>query len=233
MTDHGQESTVPGALLLRLSIAGVLLLALIGLALAWSWSPLRQWLDVALIVGKLEDYGRAFGPIAATLGFAAALVVAVPLTFLTLVALVAFGPVTGFFISLAAAALGAAVTFLLGKILGHDIVRRIGGARLNLVSERLSKRGVLAVIAVRMVPVAPFAIVNMFAGASHLRLRDMIVGTVIGMTPGALLMMFFVNQIVDALKHPGLTTVAVAVVLIFLVVGGVLALRKWLTRERL
>ncbi len=233
MTDHGQESTVPGALLLRLSIAGVLLLALIGLALAWSWSPLRQWLDVALIVGKLEDYGRAFGPIAAVFGFAAALVVAVPLTFLTLVALVAFGPVKGFFISLAAAALGAAATFLLGKILGHDIVRRIGGARLNLVSERLSQRGVLAVIAVRMVPVAPFAIVNMFAGASHLRLRDMIVGTVIGMTPGALLMMFFVDQIVDALKHPGLTTVAVAVVLILLVVGGVLALRKWLARERL
>lgn len=220
------------ALRLRLLILALILLILVGLAISWSWSPLRQWLDIAVIVDALKWYGQAFGPVLATLGFAAALTLAVPLTFLTLVTLVAFGPIQGFFISIAAAALGAAVTFLLGKILGHEIVRRLGGTRVNLVSERLSRRGILAVVAVRMVPVAPFAIVNMIAGATHLSLRDMLLGTVVGMTPGTLLMMFFVDQIVDAIKRPGIAAFAIAVGLILLIVGGIFGLRKWLYTER-
>lgn len=233
MADQRRPGSVPAALQIRLLIAGLVLVALVGLAFAWSWSPLREWLDISLVVGKLEHYGRAFGPLVAVIGFSAALVVAVPLTFLTLVTIVAFGPVKGFFISLAAATLGAAVTFLMGKVLGHEIVRRIGGPKVNLVSERLSKRGIVAVIAIRMVPVAPFAIVNMIAGASHLRLRDMLLGTAVGMTPGALVMMFFVDQIVEGLKRPGIATAAIGIVLILLVVAGFFALRKWLASERL
>lgn len=189
---------------------------------------MRQWLDVAVIVAKLEQFGRAFGPWVAIFGFAAALVVAIPLTFLTLVTLVAYGPGAGFFISISAATLGAAVTFLLGKFLGHEVVRRIGGENVNLVSQRLSKRGILSVIAIRMVPIAPFAIVNMIAGATHLRLRDMLIGTLIGMTPGTLVMMFFVDQIVEALKQPTAITAVIVGVLALLVVVGVVMARKWL-----
>jgi uncharacterized membrane protein YdjX (TVP38/TMEM64 family) len=189
---------------------------------------MKQWLDVSVIVANLEQYGRELGPVIAVLGFTAALVVAIPLTFLTLVALVAYGPGSGFFISIAAATLGAAITFLLGKLLGHEVVRRIGGQKVNAVSQRLSKRGILSVIAIRMVPVAPFAIINMIAGATHLRLRDMLVGTLIGMTPGTLLMAFFVDQVVDALKRPTLLPMVVGVLAACLIVAGIWGLRKWL-----
>ncbi len=189
---------------------------------------MRQWLDVSLIVTKLEQFGQAFGPVLATLGFAGALTVAIPLTFLTLVTLVAFGPGQGFLISVVGATLGAALTFLAGKMLGHEVVQRIGGPKVNQVSERLSSHGILAVVAVRMVPIAPFAIVNMIAGATHLRLRDMVLGTAIGMTPGTLVMMFFVDQIIEAVKNPNLTTVLIGGVLTALIVGGIFGMRKWL-----
>ena len=52
------------------------------------------------------------------------------------------------------------------------------------------------------------------------------------MTPGTLLMMFFVDQIVDAIKRPGIAAFAIAVVLILLIVGGIFGLRKWLYTER-
>ena len=214
----------------RLVFLAMALLALLGLASAWSWSPLRGWLDAGRIVSALEHLGQSIGPVAAILGFGMALTLAVPLTFLTLVAILAFGPAAGFFYSMAAALLGAAVSFWIGERLGHDVVQQLGGVRVNRVSQRLASHGVLSVIAVRMVPIAPFAIVNMIAGASHLSLRDLLIGTAIGMTPGTLVMMFFASQIVEALKNPSLLTYLMGLSMLLLIVGGAWGLRRWVRR---
>ena len=206
------------------------LAALLALAAAWSWSPLKEWLDVDRIVGTLQRLGQSFGPVAAVAGFALAVSLAVPLTFLTLVTLVAYGPLAGFFCSLAGAVIGAAITYGMGTLLGREVVQRLGGARLNLISERLGQRGLLAVIAIRMVPIAPFAIVNMVAGSSHIRLRDMLLGTAIGIAPGTLAMMLFVDQIVQALKNPGPTTWLLLGGTALLIGGGLWALRRWVRK---
>lgn len=213
---------------LRLAILIVVLVALLGLASAWSWSPLSQWLDAARITDAVEQMGQSIGPFAAILGFSLALTLAVPLTFLTLVAVVAFGPTAGFFYSIAGAILGASISFGMGVMLGRDVLQRLGGVRVNHISRRLAKHGVLSVIAVRMVPIAPFAVVNMIAGATHLRLRDLLLGTAIGMTPGTLGMTLFAGQIVDALKNPSPLTWAIAFVMLALIALGIWGLRRWL-----
>ncbi|KQP43254.1 TVP38/TMEM64 family protein [Pseudorhodoferax sp. Leaf274] len=206
------------------------LAVLLGLAAAWTWSPMREWLDVDRIVHGLQALGQAFGPVAAVAGLSLALVLAVPLTFLTLVTLVAFGPWTGFLTCMAGALLGAAASHGLGALLGREAVQRLGGPRVNAVSQRLADHGLLAVVAIRMVPVAPFAIINMVAGASHISLRHMLLGTLIGMAPGTLVMAFFVDQIVAALRNPGpLTYALIAGTLLFIVCAGVAA-RRWVRR---
>lgn len=212
----------------RLALLAGALALLAALAAAWSWSPLRAWLDLARIVSELEQVGRSYGPLAAIGGFAAAISLAVPLTFLTLVAIVAFGPWTGFIYSMAGALIGAAITFLAGKLLGHEAVRHLGGARVNNISQRLASRGLLAVIAIRLVPVAPFAIVNLIAGASHIRLRDLLLGTAIGMLPGTLGMMLFVDQIIEAMRRPSAVTALIGLLMALLIGLGVWALRRWL-----
>ncbi|MEO5797158.1 MAG: VTT domain-containing protein [Rhodoferax sp.] len=193
--------------------------ALVGLAVAWSASPLRQWLDADRIVGGLQQLGATFGPVAAVLGFALASILVVPLGFLTLVALVAFGPWLGMATTFAGALLGAMASYGLGHLLGNPVLQKLGGERVNTVSRRLAERGLLAVIAVRIVPIAPFAIVNMVAGASHIRLRDMVLGTALGMAPGTVVMAFFVDQIVAAFRQPG--PLAAAIVLGLLALAGV------------
>jgi uncharacterized membrane protein YdjX (TVP38/TMEM64 family) len=211
----------------RLRMLVLILVGLVALAVAWSWSPLRDWLDADRIVSGLQHLGQSMGPLAATLGFACALALAVPLTFLTLVAIVAFGPWAGFCYIMAAAALGSSVSFLIGKYLGHAALVRLAGPKANAVSQRLGNHGILAVIAIRMVPIAPFAVVNMIAGASHLRWRDLVIGTVLGMAPGTLVMMLFIDRIVDALKNPGPTTLLLGALMLGLIVGGLWGARKW------
>ncbi|MGN5480121.1 TVP38/TMEM64 family protein [Cupriavidus basilensis] len=63
-------------------------------------------------------------------------------------------------------------------------MQRFGGRRLNRLSQRVGQHGVLAMVALRLVPVAPFTLVNLVVGASRIRLRDCLLGTAIGMSPG-------------------------------------------------
>ena len=42
----------------------------------------------------------------------------------------------------------------------------------------------LAVAAIRLVPIAPFTFVNFAAGASAIKLVDYVAGTLVGMLPG-------------------------------------------------
>jgi uncharacterized membrane protein YdjX (TVP38/TMEM64 family) len=218
------------ALRVKLPMLIGVILILLGLAMAWSWSPLRHWLDLDRLVALVRQLGTAFGPVAATFFFALALTLAVPLTILTLVVIVAFGPITGFLCSVLGALAAAVLSYGLGAALGRDVVRRLAGARVNALSQRLAQRGLLAVIAVRMVPVAPFAIVNMIAGASHIRLQDLLLGTLLGMTPGTLAMAVFVDQIIEAMKRPSQTRLALLLGSLALIGVGLWYARRWARR---
>lgn len=208
----------------------LVVLVLLGLAVAWSWTPLRAWLDLDLIVAQLRRLGQSFGPLAAIVGFALALTVAIPLTFLSLVAVVAFGPWAGVGCALAGGLLGAAISYALGYLLGREVLERMAGARINLLSRRLARRGLLAVVLVRLVPVAPFAVVNMVAGASHIRLRDLLLGSAIGMAPALLAMAFFIDQIEAALRSPTPLTFVLLALTVALIVGGAWLAQRWLRR---
>jgi phospholipase D1/2 len=81
----------------------------------------------------------------------------------------------------------------------RDMVRAIAGTRLNTLSRALRQRGLLAITAIRLVPVAPFAVENVVAGAIHIRARDYLLGTFFGMLPGELASTIFGQQLQAAL----------------------------------
>lgn len=215
----------------RLAILVTVMVSIVMLALAWSFSSLREWLDVDRIVLALRQLAGAYGLPIAALAFAGALTFAVPLTFLTLVVVVAFGPLSGFVCAMVGAQIGASCSYGLGAALGRDIVRKLGGERVNRISKQLAQKGLLAVIAVRLVPVAPFAVVNMIAGASHIRLRDLLLGTLLGMAPGTFAIALFVETILDAMRNPSPTSGIAVVVTLLLIAAGIWAAKAWLRRN--
>jgi uncharacterized membrane protein YdjX (TVP38/TMEM64 family) len=70
---------------------------------------------------------------------------------------------------------------------------------------------VIAIATIRLVPVAPFTVVNLVAGASAIRPFDYVAGTALGMLPGLVVLSVLGHQIVRILTHP--TPVAVALLL--------------------
>lgn len=106
-----------------------------------------------------------------------------PKTVFTLAAGAVFGVVAGVAIVVAGAMLGAVAAFGLGRWLGRDAVRRIAGRRAGALDVRLARRGLWAVMFLRLVPVVPFTAVNYLAGCTSVRVRDFLLGTAVGILP--------------------------------------------------
>ena len=103
---------------------------------------------------------------------------------------VIFGPMVGFFYAWLATVFSSYVGFMVGHFMGHKVVRKYGGERMNRVSQMLGENGIFASILVRVIPTAPFAVVNLVAGASHINFMHFAIGTVIGVIPKAALLAY-------------------------------------------
>jgi len=132
---------------------------------------------VAVMVGLpdlagLRDYVAALGPSAPAvfvLLYAAATLAPLPKNVMSAVAGLVFGLAAGIGVVLVAAMLGASTAFVLGRALGRDAVERFTGTRVERVDQLLRRRGILAVIGLRLVPVLPFTAINYAAGLTAVR----------------------------------------------------------------
>src|SRR6185295_9528014 len=98
---------------------------------------------------------------------------------ITLFAVLAFGPWLGFGYSLGGLLIAALSTYAIGRALDPQRVVRMMGPRLVGITDVLRRRGLLAMTAMRLVPLAPFAIEGLAAGALRIRLWHFAVGSAI------------------------------------------------------
>lgn len=96
-----------------------------------------------------------------------------------------FGTAAGTLISIIAAVLGAVAAFSLARRIAGDAVLRIGGARVRRIAEVVGRRGFISVLYARIVPGAPYTLVNYAGGLSPVKLGDFTLATAIGVAPRA------------------------------------------------
>jgi phospholipase D1/2 len=205
------------------------LLALGALAAAWRFTPLRESLDTGAVLSAAARLRESpLAPIGVLGGYAVGGLLMVPITLLIAVTALTFPPLPAFLLALAGASGSAAVGFGLGRLLGRDTLRRVAGGRLNRVSRRLARRGTLAVVAARLLPLGPFTMVNAVAGATHIDFRDFLKGTVVGLTPGILAMVVFADGLERTALHPDLTSLGWLAAVLLAIVLGFAVVRRWL-----
>ena len=96
---------------------------------------------------------------------------------------IVFGPQMGAFYAWLATMTSATLTFGLGHFLGARWVLRFGGQRVERTVNFLARRGILASGLIRVVPSAPFIVINAAAGAAHIPILKYWVGTGVGIIP--------------------------------------------------
>lgn len=218
----------------RLLGIGLFLAVVFGLLAMWRWTPMGEWLDldIAARAGQWLD-AQPLTPLLVMVVYVLAGLAGVPITLMIVATVMVFGPWAGMAYALIGAQLSALAAFGLGQLLGQDAVRRIAGSRVNRLSSALGKRGVLTIATLRIVPVAPFIVINVIAGVSEIRLRDFAIGSLLGMTPGVVAIAFLADRMVAFLRDPSLTSVAVLVAVVVVVVSGLVGLRKLLRGKRI
>ena len=141
---------------------------------------------------------RANGPwgLAAVVGaFAVLAFVGVPQVALIAAAVAILGPVRG----------GgyAWIATMISAMIGYGIGRAVGAAsglddpRLARFLRWMEKNGLLASLGVRLVPLAPFALINIAAGAARIGVFDFVVGSALGIIPKITLTAFAGGMLAD------------------------------------
>jgi len=221
MEMSGRRAIFPTASAVKLATA---LAIVLGLTLAWNFTPLSEFLDSKTIEATMAEFASSTWAPAYVVGaFVLGGLVAFPLILLIAGTAAAFGPVLGFAYAAAGSLASALFTYFIGAWLGRDTLESVLGPRLNRIRARVQRSGILAVAAIRLVPIAPFTIVNMVAGANGINPSHYTIGTALGLLPGLLMLSVIGSQIMDIIFNPslgGLALLAAGIAAWIIVVFG-------------
>jgi uncharacterized membrane protein YdjX (TVP38/TMEM64 family) len=153
------------------------------------------------------------------------------LTVLVVASAAAFGPFLGFVYSAIGSLASAVLTYFVGLYVGQEPLKQLLGKRLDKTRKRIARHGVIAVAAIRLVPISPFTIVNLAAGASRIPVTDYVLGSILGLLPGLIVLSLLGSQIFAILADPTLASVGLLVLAVAawvaVTVGGQYFLRRY------
>ena len=205
-----------------------------GVGLVFVFGAAALGLDGAASVERWMGAGVR-GPWALPLAigaFAGLAFLGVPQFVLIAAAVVAFGPWAGFAYSWIGTMVSSAVGFWLGRRFGARVLRDYGGEGVARFTALVGRNGLLASLMVRLVPSAPFIVVNMAAGVTPMPLWTFLVGTGVGIVPKIALTTFAGNAVIRGLAGQGSGHWVVLAAIAGLWIAAALAARAWLRRRQ-
>src|SRR5688572_27190474 len=184
---------------------------MLALAAAWHWTPLKDVAQPGSIARWLDDSaGTVWMPLVVALVYVGASLVMFPNTVLCLAVVLALGPLAGTAYAFGGSLVAAIVGYAMGR-LGGKRVAKLRVHAVERVSAELRRGGFVQVLALRLLPVAPFSATNILSGAARVRLLPFVAATAVGIAPYILAFGLFGRQARRLLSTPDVSDVAVMV----------------------
>jgi phospholipase D1/2 len=181
----------------------VILLLLFALPAIWSWTPLSHWINLATIIGWQESVRNQPAAFYLVVGaYLLGSLVLFPVTILNVATVLTFGPILGNIYALAGWLASAAMGYGIGRSTGRKMVQKLARAWLDRLIRPAGRHGFLTVLTLRIFPVAPFTLVNVFVGAWGIRFWDFFTASIVGRIPGIILLTLAGVQIENFLRQP-------------------------------
>ncbi len=140
-----------------------------------------------------------------------------PGTPLTLISGSLFGSFVGTVVALIGNTLGATLAFLLARYILKDYVQKVlisKYPRIREYEQKLESKALTTIIAMRLIPIFPFNVLNFLLGVSNVTFRQYVIGSFIGMIPGTALFVYFGQS----LRMFSILNIIIAVVGIFILI---------------
>jgi uncharacterized membrane protein YdjX (TVP38/TMEM64 family) len=182
---------------------GTVALAVMVLALIWGFTPISRFANPEAVAAAMAVISASPWRFAIVLGcFLAAGLVVFPMLLLIIACAAVFGPVLGFVYSSAGLLASAALNYAIGAWLGREVLLNALGRRFDSTRSALMRRGLIMTAVVRAIPMSPFALVSVVAGASDIRFLDYLIGTAIGIMVPVILLTVATEQTSRLLTEP-------------------------------
>jgi phospholipase D1/2 len=207
-------------------------LAVLGIALAWRYTALSEVATPERIRHLLAGArGAPWAIVVVVAVFVVAGAMVLPLNMLILATAAVFGPWLGILYAAAGTMSSGTIMYFVGARLGRESLDRMLGERWKRILTGLRKRGLLAIVTFRLLPLAPFTLINLAAGASGIRFFDFFLGTLMGVAPGLVLMSIMGDRIVSILSDPSAMDIAILVLCVAALIGLAVAAQALLLRR--
>jgi uncharacterized membrane protein YdjX (TVP38/TMEM64 family) len=219
----------------RWLVLALYLALIIVLVFAWQDPVLRHHLQPeALAQSGKKLLNRPFGALWVLLGYVVAAASGVPTSIMVTVGVMVFSPWPGVAYALAGMVSGAVVIYAVGRYSGAAFIDRwTRHGRMRSLATVLQKEGLKAVFIIRAVPIAPFVLVSLTAGAFRIPFGQYVAGTLLGLMPGTLMMGLFWDRVKATLEHPNWLAYGVLVFLLVLVALTVRWFKRKLAHEHM
>jgi uncharacterized membrane protein YdjX (TVP38/TMEM64 family) len=202
------------------------------LAATWQFTPVKEFLSA----GNIREWAGTvrqtpWAPWILVLAYTPASVVLFPRAILTLVAILAFGIAWGMTYSVVGTQLSALAVYYAGRFVSKQRIRRMAGDGFEPASRVLRKHGIFAMFVLNQVPVPPFAVQGLIAGAARINVWHYALGSLLGQAPGVIAWIFFGREVratLEGTKDISWWQVALIVAVLFVFTYFV---RRWFARE--
>ncbi|MFP1646267.1 TVP38/TMEM64 family protein [Pontitalea aquivivens] len=187
---------------LRAAILTGLAILGIGLLAVWQFAPAvfaeaRSLLDVERLEMLVARAGL-WGPVLiVTLMTVAVVASPIPSAPIALAAGAAYGHLWGTVQVVIGAELGALIAFCLARVLGHDVLRRVFGDRVDAGLLGSQTALTATVLASRLMPFVSFDVISYAAGLSRLHAWRFALATLAGIIPASFLLAHFGGEAVS------------------------------------
>jgi uncharacterized membrane protein YdjX (TVP38/TMEM64 family) len=174
------------------------------LVLVWGFTPLSRLANPEAVAAAMAVVAASPWQFAIVLAcFLGAGLVVFPMLLLVIACAVVFGPVLGFVYSSTGMLASAVLNYAIGSWLGRELLlKMLGGRRFDSMRSVLVRRGLITTAVVRAIPMSPFAVLSVVAGASDIRFPDYLIGTAIGVMVPILLLSVATEQTSQLLTEP-------------------------------
>lgn len=176
---------------------------LAALVLVWQFSPASEWDPIRRAPAWVDAYRH--GPLALPLTLVLYVVAGffmVPLTLLITQTAILFDPVDAVIHATLGSLASASATYGVGRLIGRRLLRSGPGSWGTAVRSILRRQGVLSFASVRLLPIAPYGVVNLIAGAYEVRFRSYLLGTLLGLAPGIVALTLAGGQFARWVRDP-------------------------------
>lgn len=200
--------------IIGLSILSIFIIGLVVLGRHFDFHNVLDWFKT----GNIERFG-VWAPLVFVLVYIVLIVSLIPSAPLNILAGAVFGPILGTLYSWVAVVLGGAISFILARVLGEGFVAKFvenESETLHKFNKKMGEDSLGVALLFRIIPFFPISGFNYVFGLSKMKLKNYLVGSILGTIPGVFILAYFG----DSLSSLNVKKIIILVVML-LILGGV------------